>query len=127
MRPQMPRSFVSLGKIDFIRFKAVALDHFIRGENHLQPYVDMMFMYGALDPELDTIRHWKKAFEDEYDLVRYVIPSGRLRICGLSLNQIGSLIWTEAYHKEGQQILCAMTSKLSLELFGKKRSLNVFI
>ncbi|KAA6385817.1 MAG: putative mariner transposase [Streblomastix strix] len=87
----MPRIYVSLGKLDFIRFRAVALDHFIRGENHVETYVDMISIYGSLCPELDTIRRWRKAYEDEQDLVRYVIPSGRLRIHGLG-NELTKLI-----------------------------------
>ncbi|KAA6384012.1 MAG: hypothetical protein EZS28_020460 [Streblomastix strix] len=79
----MPPKHVTLGNVDFLRFRAVAVDHFLRGENHIETYVDMMSIYGAICPELDTVFRWHKQFQDEKELIHLVSPSGLLRICGL--------------------------------------------
>ncbi|KAA6382850.1 MAG: hypothetical protein EZS28_021621 [Streblomastix strix] len=71
----MPPKYATLGKIDFLRFRAMAVGHFLRGGNHIDTYVDMMSIYGAIGPELVTVYRWHNQFQDERELIHLVSPS----------------------------------------------------
>ncbi|KAA6371122.1 MAG: hypothetical protein EZS28_033351 [Streblomastix strix] len=76
--------FVTLRRIDWIRFKAVAEDYFLRGYNFEDTYAEMSITYAGICPEKNTLYKWEKSFKSSDTIVQYSLPSGRPRIYGLA-------------------------------------------
>ncbi|KAA6403064.1 MAG: hypothetical protein EZS28_001422, partial [Streblomastix strix] len=58
------KEFITLHRIDWIRFRAVAEDYFRRGVHFEEAYIEMSETYGGICPEKDTLYRWEKKFNE---------------------------------------------------------------